>query len=55
MVTGSVRKPTSSNARITMSLMDALSGCYLWSGEIDRKLDGIFPVQEEVALLIRSS
>lgn len=48
IVTGSVRK-AGSEARITVNLVDASSGCYLWSGTIDRTLDNIFAVQEEVA------
>jgi TolB-like protein/Flp pilus assembly protein TadD len=48
IVTGSVRK-AGSGARITINLVDAASGCYLWSGSIDRTLDNIFAVQEEVA------
>ena len=48
IITGSLRK-SGSEARITMNLIDAASGCYLWSGTIDRTLDNIFAVQEEVA------
>ncbi len=48
IVTGSVRI-SAGEARITTSLVDASTGCYLWSGSIDRKLDNIFAVQEEVA------
>ena len=48
MVTGSVRF-AGGEARITTNLLDAASGCYLWSGAIDRKLDNILVVQEEVA------
>jgi serine/threonine-protein kinase len=48
IVTGSVRK-AGSEARITTSLVDAGSGCYLWSEAIDRTLDNIFAIQEEVA------
>jgi TolB-like protein/Tfp pilus assembly protein PilF len=51
IVTGSVRK-AGSEARITMSLIDTASGCYLWSGAIDRTLNSVFAVQEEVACLI---
>lgn len=51
IVTGSVRK-AGSEARITMNLVDAASGCYLWSGAIDRTLDNVFAVQEEVARTI---
>jgi TolB-like protein/Tfp pilus assembly protein PilF len=51
IVNGSVRK-VGNQARITMSLIDASSGSYLWSAAIDRTLDDIFAVQEEVAGLI---
>ncbi len=51
LVTGSLRTE-GSNARITMNLIDVAGGCYLWSGEIDRKLDAVFAVQEEVARLV---
>jgi TolB-like protein/Flp pilus assembly protein TadD len=48
IITGSVRK-AAGEARISTNLIDAASGCYVWSGAIDRKLDNIFEVQEEVA------
>jgi TolB-like protein/Flp pilus assembly protein TadD len=48
IVTGSVRK-AENEARITIHVVDAASGCYLWSGAIDRTLDNVFAVQEEVA------
>lgn len=51
MVAGSVRK-AGAMARITMNLIDAASGAYLWSGAIDRLLDDVFTVQEEVARMI---
>jgi len=51
IITGSVRK-SGREARITMNLVDAASGCYLWSGTIDRTLDNIFAVQEEVAHIV---
>jgi TolB-like protein/Flp pilus assembly protein TadD len=51
IVTGSVRK-SGEEARITTNLIDTATGCYLWSGSIDRKLDSIFVVQEEVARAI---
>src|SRR5579883_1070098 len=41
MVTGSVRK-AGAEARITMSLVDTASGCYLWSGSLDRTLTNVF-------------
>jgi serine/threonine-protein kinase len=51
MVTGSVRT-SGGEARITANLVDASSGCYLWSGAIDRRLDDIFAVQKEVACTV---
>ncbi len=37
-----------SEVRITTNLIDARSGCYVWSGAIDRKLENVFALQEEV-------
>jgi len=51
IVTGSVRTD-GAQARITMHLIDAAGGAYLWSAAIDRSLDQVFVVQEEVARLI---
>src|SRR5690242_12907391 len=51
VVTGSVRT-AGSDARITVNLIDTASGCYLWSGAIDRKLGEVFAVQEEVARMV---
>jgi len=51
IVTGSVRLARG-DARITANLLDAPSGCYLWSGVFDRKLDNVIAVQEEVARAI---
>jgi hypothetical protein len=48
IVAGSVRK-AGSEIWITINLVDSAGGCYLWSGTIDRTLEGIFAVQEEVA------
>jgi serine/threonine-protein kinase len=48
IVTGSVRT-AGAEARIMVNLVDAASGRYLWSGIVDRTLDNIFAVQEEVA------
>ncbi len=48
IITGSVRK-AGGEIRINMNLVDAASGCYLWSGAVDRALDDVFAVQEEVA------
>ncbi len=51
VVTGSVRK-AGGHARITTSLIDTATGCYIWSRAIDRPLTDIFAVQEEVAQLV---
>jgi serine/threonine-protein kinase len=47
-ITGSVRR-SRDMLRITTHLMDAATGCYLWSTSLDRKADDTFAVQEEVA------
>jgi len=51
IVSGSVRK-AGPLARITASVIDAASGCYVWSGAVERTLDHVFAVQEEVARLV---
>lgn len=51
IISGSVRL-AGNDARITTNLIDTASGCYLWSGSIDRKMENIFAVQEEVACAI---
>lgn len=51
IVNGSVRK-AGKLIRITANLMDTVSGCYLWSMSVDRKLENIFTIQEEVARAI---
>jgi serine/threonine-protein kinase len=51
IVTGSVRK-AASDVRITVNLIDTASGCYLWSGAVDRTLENIFAVQEEVSRIV---
>ena len=48
IISGSVRL-AGSDARITTNLIDTASGSYLWSGSMDRKMENIFAVQEEVA------
>jgi TolB-like protein len=47
-VSGSLRT-SGGNARITTNLIDTQSGCYLWSGSIDRPMENVFAIQEEVA------
>jgi serine/threonine-protein kinase len=51
IITGSVRM-ADGEARITMSLIDSKSCCYVWSRSIDRKMENIFAIQEEVARAI---
>ena len=48
IINGSVRL-AGKEVRITTNLIDAASDSYLWSGSIDRKLENIFALQEEVA------
>ena len=48
IINGSVRL-AGSDVRITANLVDTAGDCYLWSGSIDRKLENIFALQEEVA------
>jgi TolB-like protein/Flp pilus assembly protein TadD len=47
-VSGSLRT-SGANARITTNLIDTQSGRYLWSGSIDRTMEDIFAIQEEIA------
>ena len=51
IVTGSVRK-SRDILRITMHVTDAVRGCFLWSESIDRSLDDVFAIQEEVAQMV---
>jgi serine/threonine-protein kinase len=51
MIGGSVRK-AGNRVRISMNLIDTASGCYVWSTSIDRTMEDIFAVQEEVARII---
>jgi serine/threonine-protein kinase len=51
IINGSVRL-AGSEVRITTNLIDTATDCYLWSGSIDRKLENIFALQEEVARAI---
>ena len=48
VVTGSVRR-ANDELRITTHLIDGVSGRYLWSESIDRKMDDVFAIQEEIA------
>lgn len=48
ILTGSVRK-AGANMRIAANLMDAVSGCYVWSAAFDRTSANIFETQAEIA------
>jgi TolB-like protein/Tfp pilus assembly protein PilF len=48
IVSGSVRK-SRETVRVTYNLIDSASNCYLWSEFIDRDLQDVLHVQEEVA------
>lgn len=48
VVNGSVRK-SHDTYRIAMQLIDTLSGRYLWSKSIDRDMEDVFAIQEEIA------
>ncbi len=48
ILTGSVRK-AGAEMRIVANLMDAVSGCYLWSAAFDRTSANIFATQMEIA------
>jgi len=52
IIGGSVRKSRDA-FRITTNLIDSASNCYLWSESIDRSLDDVLSVQEEIALRIQ--
>ena len=45
---GSVRK-SGERARITVQLVDAVSGFHLWSESYDRRLEDVFAIQTEIA------
>jgi serine/threonine-protein kinase len=51
VVSGSVRK-SRDVLRITMHISDAVRGRFIWSQSIDRNVEDVFSVQEEVAQLI---
>lgn len=48
---GSVRKGGDS-VRVTVQLIDALSGNHLWAERYDRKLEDIFAVQDEITISV---
>lgn len=51
IVTGSIRR-SHEDFRITTHLIDGTSGRYLWSDTIDRSMDNIFAIQEEIAAAV---
>ena len=51
IINGGVRT-AGKDVRITANLVDTASDCYRWSGSLDRKMENIFALQEEVARLI---
>ena len=51
IVTGSIRR-SHEEFRITTHLIDGLSGRYLWSDTIDRPMNDIFALQEEIATAV---
>jgi adenylate cyclase len=54
MLDGSVRK-SDGRVRITVQLVDGLSGYHLWAERYDRELQGIFAVQDEITHKIVTS
>jgi serine/threonine-protein kinase len=48
ILTGSVRK-SGDEFRVIVNLIDAVSGCYLWSDSFDRTAENVFAVQGEIA------
>jgi len=51
IVSGSVRK-AGEDVRITAQFIDGANGSFLWSESINRKIDNIYAIQEEVAQTI---
>ena len=51
VISGSVRR-SRDDLRITAQIIDGASGCYIWSESFDRKMEGGFVVQEEVAAAV---
>jgi adenylate cyclase len=54
IVEGSVRR-LGERIRITVELIDAVSGNHVWAEKFDRELDGIFAVQDQVVRTIVST
>ena len=51
IVSGSVRK-SGDDVRITAQFIDGANGSFLWSESINRKIDNVYAIQEEVAQTI---
>jgi serine/threonine-protein kinase len=51
ILTGSIRK-SGDDARIVVTLVDAVNGCYMWSESFDRGMTNVFALQEEIARAI---
>ncbi|HEV3483609.1 MAG TPA: tetratricopeptide repeat protein [Candidatus Acidoferrales bacterium] len=52
IISGSVRR-SRDTLRITTNLIDSATNCYLWSESIDRELENVFGLQEEIAQRIQ--
>lgn len=50
-ITGSIRQ-SRDEFRITTHLIDGVSGRYLWTDSIDRRMDDVFAIQEEIAAAV---
>ncbi len=48
VVTGGVRK-SGARLRVTVHIIDAASGCFLWTESLDRNSDDALSIQEEIA------
>ena len=51
VITGGVRK-FGPRLRVTVHIIDAASGCFLWTESLDRNCDDVLPVQEEIAITV---
>lgn len=47
LITGSTQR-SDKRARVTVSLLDAMSGTEIWSNHFDRSLDDLFEVQDDI-------
>jgi TolB-like protein/Tfp pilus assembly protein PilF len=51
IITGSIRR-SEDDFRITTHLIDGANGRYLWTESIDRRMEDVFAIQEEVAAAV---